>query len=343
MLTSSYEGKFGTQFVLHHSATSPESTPRARQGLTKFTDASNPFDRKKAKQIVPIDAARADVKRAGARTRNPGIIQGARAQSADPQSRTVPLRYSTGCDYKPGKNAGPARPAINKESPVAHVEFSPAPFTSGSGRALTNYLNDMKSSCTARRMTKDWGPSPALQRMNDKKVKMVTEMRDESRERQPPERSYESGCVPLSPRSADEECAQLFARKRRASAVSMDSLARPNWQDYGSSAGLASCDGGTPRGTPRSWQVNCARRSQSVDILHHDEAYVTSARSERENTLKFVTKRVDKADARSDELAQHMRSTHADIKSNFEQFRARDRKGMGIFRAHHGDGSLLLA
>merc|ERR1719356_2084414 len=89
-------------------------------GLKTFTDTQNPFNRNLSKAVVSTDAHRADVGRAGMRSRNPGIIPASsdRASNTDSaQPRLVPHRYSTDQDYKPGKAFGGRYAA--KDSPIA--------------------------------------------------------------------------------------------------------------------------------------------------------------------------------------------------------------------------------
>eukprot|EP00928_Gymnodinium_smaydae_P016990 TRINITY_DN16457_c0_g1_i1.p1 TRINITY_DN16457_c0_g1~~TRINITY_DN16457_c0_g1_i1.p1 ORF type:complete len:377 (+),score=69.39 TRINITY_DN16457_c0_g1_i1:77-1207(+) len=341
VLTSCFEEKFGTANPLKQAPHEepPPPTPRGtKPGLTTFTDAQNPFNRNVSKHIVRIDLTRADATRAGTRTRNPGMIPSERARSAEPGQRFVPYRFSTGPDYKPSKAVGSARPA-ERESPLSSCgEPNSSPPSAAVGRQLANYLNDMKGSGTSRRVHKDWAPSPALQKMNDRKVKLVTELRSESCERStgPPspaataaarERAVERGrsasCLPVSPRGPDEERAQMFARKRRPSegpaslaASRSAALAEDGISDTSSVASYGAC--------------NTPRLSTTRSFLQHDEDDHGTMRAARESSLRR-TQRLEKADKRSERINQHMRTTFTEGRQSFTEFRNRGLQGTGIF------------
>jgi hypothetical protein len=66
-----------------------------------------------------------------------------------------------------------------------------------------------------------------------------------------------------------------------------------------------------------------------MNILNHEEAYISSARSQREESLKR-SQRQEQADARSEEINRHMRSSRPDDKSDFASIKARGRDGTGV-------------
>merc|ERR1711862_177057 len=87
------------------------------------------------------------------------------------------------------------------------------------GKVLQNYLNDMKATATARKIQQAGfrGPSPELQRMNDMKVKLSSEYRDEERAQQPPDRRV--SCIDSilpRPRDNSDQLFSLSAKRRIA-------------------------------------------------------------------------------------------------------------------------------
>eukprot|EP00927_Polykrikos_kofoidii_P013332 TRINITY_DN15803_c0_g1_i2.p1 TRINITY_DN15803_c0_g1~~TRINITY_DN15803_c0_g1_i2.p1 ORF type:complete len:360 (-),score=46.10 TRINITY_DN15803_c0_g1_i2:107-1186(-) len=322
-LTSTYEGKFGTKDVLSPDPQAYEKpfTPRGRPGLTNFTDPSNPFNRNLSKNIVSMDSSRGDLTRAGVRTRNPGVMIHSvaleRAQSADgTKSAQVPFGYSNPGDYRPqrkafgnGKQESPLQAVVASTSKAGTMSARGPP-----GKALANYLNDMKSTASSRRMQKDWGPSDVLQRMNDRKVKLTAERCDVSREKAPPERRTEPGCVPLSARGEDEK---MFARKRRPSQTGTTFPA----------AGAAS---GTCSPRPLSSSMSWSPGSQ-CDTLGGSLDHAGLSMSKRREASLNRTQRTEQADARTEQLHNHMRHNSPGHKYNFEFIKARSVQGTGVF------------
>jgi len=169
-MAQSYESRFGTSSVLNHEPASPvaAATPRAskKPGVTTFTSASNPFGRTSLKKPSQLEEAKHDAGRAGARTRNAGVMTmeppgGAAAASSSKGGDQVRMMFSP--DYKAGKMT-PVCPESKGRLPrgfasqgMAEVLGSSASggaspaSTARQSPALSNYLNDMKRSGRARR------------------------------------------------------------------------------------------------------------------------------------------------------------------------------------------------
>lgn len=195
------------------TATTAAPTPRSakRQGLTAFTDPTNPSGRTNSKHVNTssmLREARGDASRAGGRTRNPGIMPanlgGVQLSPKDARERLVPHRYGND-DWRPGRAAAtcsvsgqPSPRGHNSEgvgealgSVIGFPGWAPAllvkdqqqartqqPATATS--ALGNYLNDMKRVGRSRRAVPA-EPSPALRRMNDVRHKLPVEISGERR------------------------------------------------------------------------------------------------------------------------------------------------------------------
>eukprot|EP00929_Paragymnodinium_shiwhaense_P055567 TRINITY_DN27841_c0_g1_i1.p1 TRINITY_DN27841_c0_g1~~TRINITY_DN27841_c0_g1_i1.p1 ORF type:complete len:389 (+),score=54.39 TRINITY_DN27841_c0_g1_i1:85-1251(+) len=358
-LKSSYEGRFGSPEILLACKTagacrdrSPSPLVTPRRGFTSFTDPMNPFDRLQSKKMVSVDAARADGSRAGARTRNPGIIPSVEpsSPSEDTSARfTVVHRFSTCEDFRPGKKG--VREA--RGPPEGGSPGLAALASGGHGRMLANYLNDMKETTSSRRRVKDAGqPSDFLQKMNNRRVKLGADVQDEMRERAPPERRSEpSQAYPQSPR----EDPLLFARKRRsmqsspvipcAVTPSAAAMASPPASPVADDAQAltprpaaleahGSCCSSPAQGRMRSPAYRLppagaasAMRSQSLDFLRHREDLRAST-SRREESLNRK-QRFEQADQRAQELTAHMRAVSP--RALMVQYRTRDQEGSGIF------------
>lgn len=246
-------------------------------------------------------------------------------------------------DFKPSKRGGQFKPVAQniQDSPVSQCDSPEQVSGLGGGTALKNYLNDMKAGRSSRRISQDRGrPSVSLQKMNDMKVKLGSELRDESRERSPPSRSSEPHIVPLSARSAEEEQSKMFARKRRSSLGSITSSHLEGFERLAAAAAQFPSEGDTMTMSSRSCSLTNTprehallgsprRTSLNLNILNHDEAYVSSARSQREESLKR-SQRLQLADSRSEELNQHMQRERRDSRIQFEQFKARGQNGTGV-------------
>ncbi|CAJ1339374.1 unnamed protein product [Effrenium voratum] len=143
-----------------------------------FTDPMNPFARNTSKAMTNLQEARADPARAGARTRNPGMIPA--AEGSDRLGFSV-YRYGHHV-YRPQKRISdvfPGSPSSTMVTPAPSPRNVPSPRSSQgatealrSGKpitattALENYLNDMKRCSTSLRNVPPT-PSADLQRMNN--------------------------------------------------------------------------------------------------------------------------------------------------------------------------------
>lgn len=339
-LNCSYEARFGTP---DHISNHPEKvnggpapiTRGLKPALTAFSDPMNPSDRKMAKRMVNHEDHKADCGRAGQRSRNPGMIPHHvdRAEGAEP--RTVPHRYSTGHDYRPGKKAGAGYGTpVARASPIIGNLEAPAATNGHSGTALHNYLTDMKQVASARRMHKDWGPSAFTTKMNDKKVKLFSERRDEFRESGPPTRMTDPGVHPLTPRDKDEH--PMFARKKRSPSVPPVDAA----SDDGTAASQDTTQDAVAPVRRRASSVfthrdlqppNSARSHHSEAtaaslILSHEEASAPSLHRRQRAELRETSPRRQKVNARFEEINRHMVGERRHVQSSFESIKA---KGSG--------------
>eukprot|EP00434_Breviolum_minutum_P044390 symbB.v1.2.039641.t1/scaffold6700.1/size16098/1 len=156
-------------------------SPRSgrKPGLQTFTDPKNPFARNMSKAMTNLQEARADPLRAGARTKNPGMIP--EYQCPFPAVEVLQglpfavYRYG-GVDYKPQKRC-PDISGCPTPAPSPRSQLAPSPRSSPGAAdalrmdnkcatALGNYLNDMKRCRTSLRAIPGT-PSATLQRKND--------------------------------------------------------------------------------------------------------------------------------------------------------------------------------
>lgn len=196
VLNDSYERRFGSPQLLDHSANISQLIETPRQGkkcgTPSFSDPRNPNNRTISKRMLRSEAAKLEKDRAGARTKNPGVIPAEVSSTERPgldgRNRLVPHRYSTTSDWRPAKRMTDAPPCtgLKSQSPRCSEGVSAALQTlpAGSRAVLENYLNDMKRGRTTRRQLHG-KPSEALQRMSDERhclpSERVERRRDQSR------------------------------------------------------------------------------------------------------------------------------------------------------------------
>jgi len=165
-------------------------SPRSgrKSGVQAFTDPMNPFARVTSKAITNLQEARNDPQRAGARTRNPGMIP---VKEGPDRMQFAVYRYGHH-EWRPGKRcpdkaasvaaaspcsdaAVPATPMPSPMSPRSSQGAAEALCTGGKvSAALGNYLNDMKRHRTSLRAMPGT-PSAALRRMNDENFLLPAE------------------------------------------------------------------------------------------------------------------------------------------------------------------------
>mmetsp|Transcript_25364 Transcript_25364/g.58982 ORF Transcript_25364/g.58982 Transcript_25364/m.58982 type:complete len:417 (+) Transcript_25364:71-1321(+) len=304
----------------------PPETPRLtkKAGVRNFTDPMNPFDRSLGLKVPSMDDIRQEADRAGARTRNPGILSADKASGGEGDRRTSPHFYSAPADWRRQKRPAALATAASSfarssdgfaSALIGQDPQSPAPSSNGDfagasshhlsamqrkhSSLLENYLNDMKKVRGSRRFIPAT-PSAEYQRMMDRRVKL----------------SSEREVSEMQPRSA-----------------------RP----FGDDTDLSS-PRGSPRGLTRSvscepWmrgpgpEENChgflrkkqvagawANRSSSQDVFRHVDG------GEGATPRRF--ERLERAaSARFDATVEHMRSTLPSQRSFFNECRTQGKDG----------------
>lgn len=274
-LSKDYEGRFGTPLFKENVPYTP-CTPRTgkKPGLTTFTDPMNPFARTPSKAMTKIEDARNDAGRAGARTRNPGVIPAEtaaeRQRGDDRLHRLVPHRYGNH-EWHPSKRCPDSTPnsftSIHKsprssEGVAAALTTEPQLCQPGLS-ALENYLNDMKRGRHSRRAL-DGTPSAALQRINNMRAQLPADREFPSRAR--------SHSVNRQAES-DQEDTYGFPRKRPVSG---------RWAQHSSQNLLQHTE--SPR-EPGS--LRCSDRQQQADarfveMVQHMKASIPGQRQQFE-------------------------------------------------------------
>lgn len=223
VLTDSYERRFGSPQLLDHTADTYQLLDTPRQGkkyaAPSFSDPRNPSNRTISKRMLRSEAARLEKDRAGARTKNPGVIpmEGSVTDrtGVDGRQRLVPHRYSVTSDWRPAKRMTepPLCTGLKSQSPRCSERVSSALQTmpAGNRAVLENYLNDMKRGRTTRRQL-NGQPSEALQKISDANHCLPAERNERRRDQT---RSL-SRDLRRSAESDNEDC-YGFTRKRDAS------------------------------------------------------------------------------------------------------------------------------
>jgi hypothetical protein len=222
-LSSSYEGRFGSPRLLHYvEAGDPVenfqgrfeviATPRPpyRPGVAKVADESRQSSRKSTVKMVACDEYRSDPRRAGCRTRNPGIIPGTRTAALED---FTPCRYANGEDYRPGKIysdafASPGSPRNAAGSPRNRENVGETAKTLLQSQAfqpggVPNPLNDRKLSVCSRRAPEAPVPSRFLKKANDRTCRLHALCREDDDEGQPSPQRAVSPSVPPFHTQAD--------------------------------------------------------------------------------------------------------------------------------------------
>lgn len=214
-------------------------SPRSgrKPGLQSFTDPMNPFARTMSKAMTNLQEARADPQRAGARTKNPGMIP---VTEGGDRLRFSVYRYG-GVEYKPQKRC-PDISGCPTPAPSPRSQVAPSPRSSPGATealrmdnkcttALENYLNDMKRCRTSLRVVPAM-PSAQLQRKN-----------------------HENLFVPFRRSSFDGSDAPQAQRRSRSLSV------EPNLYEEG-----RACD---PYGFSRKRLVSGASNYSNRELLYH--------------------------------------------------------------------------
>mmetsp|Transcript_40849 Transcript_40849/g.94067 ORF Transcript_40849/g.94067 Transcript_40849/m.94067 type:complete len:367 (+) Transcript_40849:103-1203(+) len=278
----------------------PETPRPARKpGLRTFTNPTNPFERSSGIRVPSMDEMRQDADRAGARTKNPGILPAERSATNE-ERRTSPHFYSAPADWRRQKrcvappNGG--RSSAGVMSILLGQDPDVAESTSSKQRPpaiLQNYLNDMKK-CSGAKRTGPSTPSAEYQRMMDRRVQL------------PAEREV-AEMLPASARpfGADSDYGSPRASPRRLTR----SVSCEPWLREPSNGGFQ-----RRRQVLGSWT-----RSTSADVFHHNgEATVTPRRFERLERA---------ASAQFDVAVEHMRSTLPAQRNLFNECRAQGKEG----------------
>lgn len=304
-LARGYEGRFGTHMFADGGAASPRSpkaaaaTPRSgrKQGLTTFTDPTNPFSRHVSKQITRPEDVRGDGSRAGVRTCNPGHMPsepGSRERPRtsgddvrtpnDGRSKLVVHCYGSQ-NWRPGK----AVPNGSHKSPqssdgVANLTTKSRPASAG---YLENYLNDMKR-CGHSLRSVPGTPSQSLQRMNDVMTQLPAQRRETRARSLSVDQSDRKARIGLvAGAESESEDNYGFTRKR-------------------------SVDG--------RWTT----RSSRLDILHHENG------GESTPLVTPRSTRQTKAEKRFEEVTAHMKAKCAENKAEGHAIKASDRSTGGL-------------
>jgi len=373
-LAKGYEGRYGTTTFLNHAddkESVASSRPSRKQGVTTFTDPMNPFARALSKQITRIEAARDDNDRAGARTRNPGMIPrnghvgcSERAVSEDGRHPLVAHSYSTPGDWRPAKRCPDHSPVA---SPGAVIVGTPRSMTSdyeprsprcsegmaatlpdgstpgkkNSGRFILvseNYLNDMKPTVKSRRPVTD-KPSNNLQRMNDERVKLPAERRLE-REITSQRPATSCGILPNSSIDLSSEAGrpwpfsndEYFGGTRPVSARIRRSFScDPRVQRSANLGETNEREDNYGFARKREVSGDWTRRG-GTNLLHHTPGH----NDEPPCTPRRSEQLAHKADERFREMVTHMKAANPEQRLHFEHFKARGEQTAGLITHREG-------
>lgn len=344
-LAKGYEDRFGAvSAIIEQDASFPTSTPRPsrKPGVQSFTDPMNPLGRKLAKQMTRLEDSRNDTDRAGARTRNPGMIPRdfviggqERAMSEDGRRPLIAHRYSTSGDWRPGKRCpdyvGSGEPApsslcesldgcsIAPMSPrcgkgVRSIFSDKDKSKSTSNSRLQNYLNDMKRSPAAKRSIPST-PSDQTLRMNDERVKLPAERRQERELFKTANSTAE-----LFSRTGDEP-----TEKSQSARMLRSYSCDPRFHQRGDTSEREDIYGFIRKREVSGKWTKCG----GPDLLHHSPGHCdppsTPRRAERIHA---------KADQRFAEMVAHMKAAAPEQKAQFEQHKARSECSRDGFMSH---------
>lgn len=296
-LSATYENRFGASGGFRRDLGPPpqDNSPRKKPGVSTFTNPKNPFCRTSGKKQSPLEEARVDVKRAGARSRQANVLPFEAPERGAPSSRgeeggeqrTVAFTFCR--DHRPGKAS--CTPRGDTSQGVTEALGGGGAGTRRIEGPLANYLNDMKKTNRARRPGCAV-PSEFVQRMNATQIMLPTDIGEGTgtapgcgtRRRATSEDIHGSRRRSISEQSIREDCYGLGPRKRQAS---------------------VSCNG-----TPRA-SVSCSTSS----FLHHEER--------KAPTTPRTSSRQRKAGERFDEVVLHMKETHQWCKEQSESTKAK--------------------
>eukprot|EP00930_Biecheleria_cincta_P098291 TRINITY_DN89962_c0_g1_i1.p1 TRINITY_DN89962_c0_g1~~TRINITY_DN89962_c0_g1_i1.p1 ORF type:complete len:357 (-),score=49.40 TRINITY_DN89962_c0_g1_i1:79-1149(-) len=298
-LARGYESRFGSAiFDAQSPLSSAQQSPRiARKlGVQNFTDPTNPSGRNLSKAMANIEEARADVRRAGARTRNPCMIPVGQQNGTTPEhQKIVPYRYGHH-DWKPAKRCPDVACA-----PSSHVHAAGSPRASDGAAGvlsmpradagyvrpvLENYLNDMKRCSKALRSVAN---SPS---MNQQRANVET-----------------SSILPSDTKSESD----TYRRSRSLSLDRSVNEQSSSTDPYGFAR---------KRSVSRDWT-----RSSSRDFLYHTtkEPQVATPRP---------SPRQEKADRRFEEVVSHMKNFQPEARKQFDAFKSRSYNSTGLLDNH---------
>lgn len=280
----------------------PGSTPRVRKpGVKDFTDAKNPFSRVVSKHMTRPEECRKDKERAGAPTKNPGMLPVEqngieRQRGEDGRYRLVPHRYGNH-EWRNSKKS-----VSDAASPAAAAERGASWTRPGNG-VLENYLNDMKRAKLSRGGTPAAPPSTFLQRMNEARFQLPAD-------RQTP-RARSHSCEPTP-----QESIASAGALTRARSVSQSPF------------GQSEAEHGDKYGFTRKRSVSGPWTRGRDDLLHHSDKNWEVCTPRTPRTPGGT--RLNQANERFDDMMTFMKANNPDLRKDFKSVKAKDKCTAGL-------------
>jgi len=241
------------------------------------------------------------------------------SSSDEPRGETKAFRYSTGVDYRPGK-------VVQERNPLKDAGGGP------SCSHLKNYLNDMKITTGAGGVRTSrgnviggGGASETLQRMNDKKHKLPTDIRAQSCEPAPTRhelRHFDDELVnqshePMPPRHELRHFDGALVRRGRAEEAKCVPQSPGNKEEK-------------LFNKKRTVDQSPDTRPGQYNIIHHQETGSSLSRSQ------CRMQKLQMADAQMLGINQHMKNERTEQNAHFKHFQTRGTGGALLFSGEGG-------